>query len=282
MILNSSCAEKQEDGWLAGLELEIVRSGGRSVVGRSRQNGPLTIQSPFYPEGNDLCHLYLLHPPAGIVGGDRLRLQIEAKPGARALLTTPGATKFYKSDGKLAIQEQTLTVAPQGSLEWLPQETIFFPNTFARMQTTIHLQEGASITGWEINCLGLPINKRSLEKGQVTTGLQLYRDGTPLLLERMQTGPEKAEYQAGFLRDCPVFATFFASGCNGKLLDELRNDIVSARKGDWAATLLSDLLVLRYLGGSVLEAKEIFTQAWQCLRPQILDRTSCPPRIWAT
>ena len=38
--------------------------------------GPLVVQRPFYPEGPGVPHVYLLHPPGGIVGGDSLRVEV--------------------------------------------------------------------------------------------------------------------------------------------------------------------------------------------------------------
>src|SRR3954471_15398906 len=87
-------------GWEASLDLEFATQGTRTFLARRASVGPLVVQRPFYPEG-DVCHVYVVHPPGGVVGGDRLDLNIRARSGAHALITTPAATKFYRSDGRV-------------------------------------------------------------------------------------------------------------------------------------------------------------------------------------
>src|SRR6476620_11342443 len=116
-------------GWEAALDLEFAARGARTILARRASIGPLVVQRPFYPEG-DVAHVYLVHPPGGVVGGDQLRLNVLAREGAHALITTPAATKFYRSDGRVAHQRQEI-VADAASIEWLPQETIVFPDARA-------------------------------------------------------------------------------------------------------------------------------------------------------
>src|SRR5512137_547009 len=112
-------------GWRAELVLGFRWQDGRTVLATRRHIGPLTVQRPFYPEG-DVCHVYVLHPPGGVVAGDCLTIAINAEADSAALVTTPAAGKFYRSDGKLARQQVSLTVAANAALEWLPQETIIY------------------------------------------------------------------------------------------------------------------------------------------------------------
>jgi len=270
-----------DPGWRARLDLEISRSGGRSVVSFSKQKGPLTIQSPFYPEG-ETCHLYLLHPPAGIVGGDKLCLTVQTKNQGAALITTPGATKFYRSNGLVANQQQNFTIEDNSSLEWLPQETIYFPNAVAKLDTTIHLEGSGQYMGWDIHCLGLPANKKDFAKGTADIRFSLFRDNRPLLIEALRITAAKKKYQAAFLQDHPITGTFIATGGDEQLLQLLREQLPQSETEPWGATCIDDIIILRYLGDSTNEARELFVAAWSILRPHILDRKPEIPRIWAT
>ncbi len=270
------------DSWHGCLNLHIVNKNGKSVVEKSSQNGPLTIQNPFYPESDGVCHIYLLHPPGGVVGGDVLDLKVRVDHAGAALLTTPGATKFYRSAGPRATQNQNFIVTDGTSLEWLPQETIYFPNANAGLNTTIHLEGNGQYLGWDIHCLGLPVNGEDFDHGCAHVGFSVYRDNTPILREKVIVDRTKANYQAAFLRGNPVFATLTATGGNQHLIDELRENIAPAVRGCWAASLIDDIVVVRYIGGSTSEVRRIFIDCWRRIRPQTLKKEAVLPRIWAT
>ena len=107
--------------WEARLALEYGFRDGRSVLTRREHFGPLRVQRDLYPEGSATCHTIIVHPPGGIAGGDRLWLQAQLDAGSAALLTTPGAGKWYRSAGAEASQSLEFTVADGAVLEWLPQ-----------------------------------------------------------------------------------------------------------------------------------------------------------------
>ena len=85
-------------------------AGGRTVA-RFHHEGPLRILQSLYPEGTGICHNVLVHPPSGLVAGDRLDIGVKVDAGAHGLVTTPGATRFYRSEGELAVQDARLTLA---------------------------------------------------------------------------------------------------------------------------------------------------------------------------
>ena len=150
----SSCSRV---GWQASLNLQFRRDPERTVLARAAHVGPLTVQRPFYPEG-ETCHLYLLHPPGGIVGGDELDIEVTLEAGSHALITMPGASKFYRSAGAEGRLSQRMTVGENATLEWLPQDTIFFPAARARLSTRFQLTSGSRLLAWELFCLGRPVN----------------------------------------------------------------------------------------------------------------------------
>jgi urease accessory protein len=173
--------ETQAAGWQARIELGFARRADRTVLAHKRQLGPLAVQRPFYPEGGP-CHTYLLHPPGGIVGGDSLEIEALVGVGAHALVTTPGASKLYRSVGASAHQTQCLRVAGGGTLEWLPQETIFFPGAKARMCTRVDLEPNARFIGWELYSLGRPAVGERFASGRADLSFRLSR----LPLDRLE------------------------------------------------------------------------------------------------
>ncbi len=251
------------------------------MLARKRQLGPLTLQRPFYPEG-PVCHLYLLHPPGGVVGGDSLDVAIDIGPGARALVTTPGATKFYRSAGADALVTQRLSVAAGAGLEWFPQEAILFPGARVRSRTEVALQADASFIGWELLSLGRPVIGERFDSGALHTGLCLSRDGRPLLTDRLRvTLPRHLDGPSG-LRGRPVVGTFAATGCDADALQVAREAAGSPAGVLLGITLLDDLLVARCLSGTTEPVQRVFCTLWAALRPMLRGREACPPRIWAT
>jgi urease accessory protein len=191
------------------------------VLTQRRQRGPLSVQRAFYPEG-DVCHLYVLHPPGGVVGGDTLTINADIQTGAHALLTTPGAAKFYRSQGDTAQQQQNLHVAESGTLEWLPQENIYFPGAQAKMTTQINLAETAQFIGWETHCLGLPANELQFTEGQVQLDFALYRDNRPIVLERLKINQARITSATG-LRGNSVMSMLVATPSDNGMLERVRS-----------------------------------------------------------
>jgi urease accessory protein len=271
--------EGTSSGWQAQLDLEFSASGDKTILFKRKQFGPLTVQRAFYPEG-DVCHLYILHPPGGVVGGDSLTINTQVNDTASTLLTTPGATKFYRSQGSTARQEQNLTISGQSSLEWLPQENIYFPGAQVHMNTRINLDPQARFIGWETHCFGLPVNNELFLTGHLQLDVSIMRDDKPLLIERLKVDADRLNMPAG-LRGNSIMGMLVATPANDDLLETVRA-IISESKALIAATLVEECLLLRYLGNSTLECRKLFTQVWVAIRPLILERTACLPRIWAT
>ena len=135
--------------WPARLELRIEERRGASLLTHSSHEGPLRVQRPFYPEGPEKIAPHLPPAPSGRARARR-PARDEHRSGARravALVTTPAATKIYRSDGRRAVQRQHLSVLGGGTLEWLPQETILFDGAVVDLDTTIDLEEGAVFRG---------------------------------------------------------------------------------------------------------------------------------------
>lgn len=273
--------------------LGFEKRSAKTVLASKHQRGPLSIQRPFYPEG-DVCHAYVLHPPGGVVGGDQLKLDVQVTQDTSALLTTPGATKFYRSGGAQATQHQQFSIS-SGCMEWLPQENIFFPGADCSLATEINLDGSAQYIGWEIQCLGRPAISETFDHGKLIFKTAVYRDKKPLFMDRFFIqGIDDLNGAAG-LRGLPVFATMIATTnistatteksneANDKLLKVVRPLCDSDQiKGHAGATFLNGVLVIRYLGNSTAEAHRLLRNIWLHIRPMINQREAVPPRIWAT
>jgi len=266
-------------GWTASLNLVFEPRPTKTVLAQRVQRGPLAVQRPFYPE-NEVCHVYLLHPPGGVVGGDELTITTQVKQGTHSVVTTPGATKFYRSQGQIARQRQQLSIANGATLEWLPQETIYFPGAKAKLTTRIDIEATARFIGWETHCFGLPANQEPFSDGELQIKLEVFRQNEPFILEKMTVNAESLQRPTG-LRGSAVMSTLIAVPADEQVLQQVRDILVESEQL-FSATLLDDCLVVRYIGDSTEQSRRMFIQVWNGIRPLVLERPACAPRIWST
>lgn len=275
-------------GWHGRLDLRYRRDADRTVV-HDRHSGPLRILKSLYPESPGVCHNVLVHPPSGIVGGDRLEIDVAMGAASHALITTPGATRFYRSTGALAEQSLTASLAEGARLEWLPLETICHPGTLAENRIRFELGAGAEMIGWDILALGLPASGEPFDRGRYTQQIEL----PGAWLERGTVDGADTR-----LLDSPlgfaghrVMATAWLAG--GSALSSARRDALldAAREvagGDGlhrtaGATAPNDkLVVLRVLAPRVEPAMNLLIAAWARWREVAWGLAASVPRVWRT
>lgn len=158
--------------WHARLSLDYRLEAGRCAA-RFEHDGPLRILQTLYPEDAAIAHNVLVHPPGGLVGGDIVEIDVRAATGAHALVTTPGAARFYRSAGEAAVQRTSIALAPQARLEWLPLEAICHSGCMAENQLTMDLAPGAELIGWDVAALGLPASGQPFERGTLLQHIEL-------------------------------------------------------------------------------------------------------------
>ncbi len=259
--------------WKGQLALGFEARGRETVLARKEADGPLVVQKPFYPEGREVCHAIVVHPPGGIAGGDELKLGVQVRSASAALLTTPGAAKWYRSGGPWA--RQALDFQVDGSLEWLPRETIVFDGALAQLDCEVRLGAQARYIGWEVMCLGRTGSGERFRTGRIALRSRVYLDGRLAWHERGEVedhGPLMRS-PAG-LGGHTVFGTLLATAVPRELLPECRNNA--------PVTLLPGLMVARYLGDSTEDAMGAFTAIWSAVRPAVMGRDPVLPRIWST
>jgi len=272
-------------GWHAQLDLRFRRQDGQTKLAGRRHTGPLRVQKALYPEGPDPCHIVVLHPPAGIVGGDHLGLDLALEAGAQACITTPGAAKWYRSTGATARQHIAITLAGHSVLEWLPQETLIFDGALAQLRTHVQLQDTARYFGWEVLCLGRRACGESFEHGLVDMETRISAQGVPLWFEKgCVAGADPLLAAAVGLAGRPVCATLLMAGVapQAPLLDACRAVPLPESSALAGLSWMPQLLVGRYLGHSAEAARAWLFAVWQQLRPQLAGRDAQAPRIWKT
>ncbi|MFW7343725.1 urease accessory protein UreD [Pollutimonas sp. H1-120] len=277
--------------WHGKLTLAFSYPNSRgTVLSERRHEGPLLVQKALYPEGPEICHVTILHPPSGIAGGDLLSIDITVQSGAHALLNTPGATRWYKANGKSATQNTNIVVKAGACLDWLPQENIFFEQADAHTSTQVHLHTGARAIGWEIVQLGSIEKSSHWDEGRILLNTVLTLDECPLWQEIGELHADSAvRHNVNGLAGFPVLATLWAFGpaIGRDEADRLSMDL------PWQEELraglthmpLSDgqgLSLLRVLGTHAQDVKGLLIALWMQMRPLLLGVQGRHLRLWNT
>ena len=275
-MLATQVTDNSYKGWQASLALQFCHTPEKTLLHSARHSGPLTVQRPFYPEG-ETCHLYLLHPPGGIVGGDTLDISVRLDTKSHALITMPGASKFYRSNGPLACLSQHFYLDEEATLEWLPQDTIIFPGANAALRSVFHLHATSTLLAWELYCLGRPVINETFSHGTLENRLEVWVDGEPRLIERLHLSGGDLTPVA----DHPWVGTLLFYPAREALLDAVRA-LLAPLENVGGATLTDDLLSVRFLSHDNLICQRVMRDIWQSLRPLLTSKTACSPRIWQT
>lgn len=268
--------------WSARLELAYGLRGEATIPTLRRHFGPLRVQKSFYPEGEGCCHQIVVHPPGGIAGGDHLSVSVDVGDGAHALLTSPGAAKWYRSYGRTAYQTLRFKVGQGATLEWLPLETILFDGSAPSLTAEIDLAADARLIYSDVICLGRPAAGERFTEGHWRQRTRLTRAGRLVWSEPVDLAGSDAllDSQVG-LAGHSVVGTFVWAGpaLPGELHRACR-DVAALGMG--AVSQLPDVWVARFIGDSAEAAHAYFRELWRLIRPHALGREAVAPRIWNT
>ena len=269
--------------WRGRLRLRFERRRGRTTLVRRDHAGPVAVQRPLYP-GDGACHAYLLHPPGGLARGDRIETSVDVRCGGTARLTTPAATKVYRSTAESSVT-QCLDVASGCAMEWLPQETILFGGSRYRARTHIRLARDARFSGWDVVTLGRRASGDGYEAGAAYLETRIDVDGERRLIERQawcrDAGRTEPVLTAAWgFAGLPTLASYYAYPADADALDRARRIVGHDERA--GVTLLDDILVVRALARDVERAHNLLAAVWCALRPMVAGLKPLAPRIWAT
>ena len=273
--------------WHASLQLDYTLEGTRTVA-RHAHNGPLRILQSLYPEGDAVCHNVLVHPPGGLVGGDTLDITATVGPGAHGLVTTPGATRFYRSTGERALQRTHLTLAEGARLEWLPLEALCYNACNAENHLTLNLAPGAECMGWDVTALGLPHAGQPFETGRFVQHIEapgrwLERGVIDAADHRLLESPLGLAGQRCMASLFFVVGTPLERARRDTALDAARAvmDAHALKATAGATSPNGQVVVVRALAPQVEPAMQLLQQVRAAWRAALWQLCAEPPRIWS-
>lgn len=281
------CLSADAIRWPARLVLTAARDGAGATRVHARHDGPLRLLKTLYPEGTGIAHAVLVHPPGGLVGGDLLDVKLDVQAGCHLLVTTPAATRFYRSNAGEAAQVVHASVGEGARLEWLPQETLAYPNCIARNEVRLSLAEGASLFATEVLGLGLPAAGQPFNTGRLlqhleVTGQWLDRGWLDAADTALMEGPcglaghrvlgTLVYVQTGALASAEAL---LADG--RALLADVPRSGITHLHGPRGAVLLA-----RVIGDEVEAVTGALRRVRALWRERLWGLQSSDPRIWAT
>jgi urease accessory protein len=275
-------------GWRAHLCVDYRRDGDTTRA-LDRHEGPLRVLRSLYPEGPGICHQVLVHPPGGLVGGDTLELTLALAEGSHALLTTPGATRFYRSQGQTALQQVQATLADGARLEWLPQETLVHAGCLGDNRLQFDLAPGAQMMGWDVLALGLPASGQPFDRGRYAQRITI--PGTWLEQGVIDASDRLLLDSPLGLAGHSVLATLWLASGSAWGADLRSNALEAARAeitgqgmaGTAGATAAQPgLLLVRVLAQRVEPALDLLRRVRLAWRRLAWGLEAAEPRVWRT
>lgn len=281
MMQSSQTNRESIAGWQGRLELTYRCDRGKTQAIQHQGTAPLKVQRSFYPEGEQTCHNVILYTAGGVVGGDKLKIEIALQPKSQAVITTAAAGKIYGSNGAIACQNIVQTIGADASLEWLPQETIIFNGAMFHQHLRVDLAPTATWLGWEINRFGRTARGEKFTHGEWKSATEVYRAGMPIWIDRQWLQGDEMVDSAHSLAGYPIVGSLAWIGApvSKDLVNETRS-LFGGEPSRIGVTRLTQGLLCRYRGDSTTEVRQWFTAVWHLLRQSFLKTSPIQLRVW--
>ncbi|NQW08781.1 MAG: urease accessory protein UreD [Alphaproteobacteria bacterium] len=260
--------------------------GTDSRVSMLRQQSPIRFLRPVSEIG-DPTTAVIVNTAGGVVGGDRLSIDLSAHEGASALVTGQAAEKIYRSDGRDAEITVSVTCHAGSRLEVLPQGTILFDGARMRRSTTLDVDRDSTLLFGEILAFGRAAMGETLLTGHTDDRIDLRQQGRRVWADAFRLDENMMRALAG--RSGLNGATASAMVClvcprPADILTDVRRLLVCLTGDGYqaaAATFENGPLIVRWLGKDGAALRRSFGGVWMHLRSAVLKRPARMPKIWS-
>ena len=272
----------------ANLQLRFVDVAGESRLASCIQQPPWKVVRSFVSSGG-ACLVHLHNVSGGVLAGDHLDLDVQMGRGARAQLTTTGATRIYRAKEGDPPARQVLHAGAEEEalIEFLPDPIIPFAGSRYSQHSTFHLKSGAGLFWWEIVAPG-----RAAERfvyRQLDLEAEIYSNGLPIAIERSRLEPGiRPLDNAAQLDRFTHTATFFICRANvaaetwlslEEALAQAARSFDSTDPVSWGvSTLIQDGLVVRGLATETRHLQRGLLQFWRIAKLTLYGTEPAPPR----
>lgn len=273
------------------LQIGFERRGSRTILANIDRRAPYMVQRALYCDQKmpDLACVFLINTSGCIVQGDRLALDVVVGPGAQAHVTTQSATKIHTMDANYAAQTQTITLADDAYLEFLPDPVIPHRRSRFASDTQISIAPTATILFSEIiqpgrrhhrpdECFGATVMSIS------TVGARPC--GRTLFIEKLLIEPQRYPVrQTGVMDSFDVFGNVILCAPKDKtdrIFERVGADVDPARGLAFGACLLPNEagLIYKVLGRETAQVRAKVREFWGVVREEVIGVGLPPPFLW--
>jgi len=274
----------------ARLELRFETSRGKTRLRLGSQEPPWRVIRAFpLADGGALVHLH--NVSGGVLAGDTLSLDVHVAPGARAQITTTGASRLYRHRPGLADSEQQVTICVEegGLVEYLPDPVIPFAGSRHAQRTSIRLAERAALFAWETIAPGRQAMGEQFAFESLRLRTRIESAQCPLILEDFCLEPETAPPDSpARLGGYTHMTSFYAIQVGRSATDLLQLErqlgeiaIRESRPGCtiWGASALAaDGIIVRGLSTTASNVPATLAGFWKAARRFLTGEEAVPPR----
>lgn len=250
------------------------RSDGKTYMAKQYYKLPLQILKPHYYEEDGTAFVYSLNPAGGILQHDRLLTEIVSEPGSDAVFTTPGNSKYYRMDEDCAKVVNKITVKSGGILEYLPEHNVPFAEAKVYQENEFRVEKGAVLFASDMVTSGRAANGEVFKYDIYSSKTKIYVDDKLVLYDNCKMEPAREDLMKLGLMDGKksngsmyVYADNMDPGLKEEI-NKLSSESVSLAAGN----ITPDLLVVRFIGDSIMDMVKVTYDVWDLCRRSILGK----------
>ena len=224
----------------------------------------------------------LMVTSGGLTGGDAIRIRVGVEAGATAMVTSQAAEKLYRSLGADTRITIDLSVATDGWLEYLPQETILFNNARLDRRTRVDLADDARLLACEMLVFGRTAHDEQFASGRLFDRWQIWRGEHLLWADAITLDGDIAAMLAspfGFAGATALATVVYVGDDAEEILPGARENAEAAKRG--GVSLIGGVLVARFFDPSAQVVRDALGRYLIHLR-QATGHKAALPRIWHT
>ncbi len=257
------------------LSLFFKKRDEKTILYDSFSTIPMQAFQPFYPDGTGCAYTYLVNPTGGLVAGDMIDIDVTLDENAHVFITSPSATRVYRSTGEVSSQSTEITVKRGAVLEYMPGYVIPYSGSRYRQRTEVCMDKGSTAFILDAFVTGRVATGESLEFGEYGNTTEIVYDGELILTERLLLKPEDCDYNSlGLLEGnsaTAVIYLIFDDQDKEKLILSGLQSLIEEMKDvlGGVSTIPAKGVVVRLLGGSVRFIESAIYKIWSAARKHI-------------